>query len=193
MAQKKFPQIQENYPFYNKLLSERKLIFSTVIEVNKEGNNANTLESIEEVKHPLVNEDKMILLVNVKVNNYDFFQFKLRYKSFVPAPFFRFDSDGYTHRNKIEGIPFKEQSITAPHFHKFNKNGVEIAYKTNKLLDPKESKALKDINLCIIHFFHESNTRLKDDKFPEIKIMPDPDTFEFKVTKEDPNQNINFL
>jgi hypothetical protein len=38
---------------------------------------------------------------------------------------------------------------------------------------------------------HKSNTRLKDDDFPEIKIMSD--TLGFKMTKEDPNQNITFL
>lgn len=191
MGQKKFPQIKENYSFYNNLLSERKSIFTEVIEINKIGNNHNTLESVEEVTHPNATEDKMVLLVDVKVNNHDFFQFKLRYKSFLPAPFFRFDSDGETHRNKVDGVELKEQAVTTPHFHKFNENGIEIAYKTDKLLDPKESKALEDINLCIIHFFHESNTRLKDDDFPEIKIQSN--TLGFKMTKEDPNQNIDFL
>jgi hypothetical protein len=191
MSQKKFPQIKENYSFYNNLLSERKSIFTEVIEINKTGNNKNTLESIEEVTHSVASNEKMVLLVDVKVNNHDFFQFKLRYKSFVPAPFFRFDSDGETHRNKVDGLRLEDSQITTPHFHKFNENGIEIAYKTDKLLDPKESKALEDINLCIIHFFHESNTRLKDDDFPEIKIMTD--TLGFKMTKEDPNQNIDFL
>lgn len=191
MGQNKFPQIKENYSFYNNLLSERKSIFTEVIEINKFGNNNNTLESIEEVTHTVVTNDKMVLLVDVKVNNHAYFQFKLRYKSFVPAPFFRFDSDGETHRNKVDGVELKDQAITTPHFHKFNENGIEIAYKTDKLLDPKESKALEDINLCIIHFFHESNTRLKDDDFPEIKIMTN--TLGFKMTKDDPNQNINFL
>ena len=87
MGQRKFPQIKENYSFYNNLLSERKSIFTEVIEINKTGNNHNTLESVEEVTHPNATEDKMVLLVDVKVNNHDFFQFKLRYKSFVPAPF----------------------------------------------------------------------------------------------------------
>jgi len=191
MGQKKFPQIEENYSFYNNLVSERKTIFAEVIEINKRSNNHNTFESIEEVIHPTAKNDKMVLLVDVKVNNHDFFQFKLRYKSFLPPPFFRFDSDGETHRNKVEGIRFEESQITTPHFHKFNENGIEIAYKTDKLLDPKESKALEDINLCIIHFFHESNTRLKDDDFPAIKIMTD--TLGFKMTKEDPNRNIYFL
>lgn len=191
MGQKKFPQIKENYSFYNNLLSERKSIFTEVIEINSRANNHSFVESVDKVDHPEVTDDSMVLCVEVKINNHAYFQFKLRYKSFVPAPFFRFDSDGETHRNKVDGIELKDQAITTPHFHKFNENGIEIAYKTDKLLDPKESKALEDINLCIIHFFHESNTRLKEDDFPEIKIQSD--TLGFKMTKEDPNQNIDFL
>lgn len=190
MAQKKFPQLIENYDFYNKLLSERKSIFTEIIEINKCGNNENTLESIEKVTHPIAIEDKMVLLVNVKIDNHDFFQFKLKYKSFLPAPFFRYDSDGETHRNKVDGIGLKDQAIPTPHFHKFNEKGIEIAYKTDKLLNPKESKALEDINLCIAHFFYESNTRLRDDEFPEIKIMAD--TLGLKMTKQDPHQNMTF-
>jgi len=86
MAQKKFPQLIENYAFYNKLLAERKSIFTEVIEINKRGNNANMLESKEKVIHPMATDGNMILIVDVKINNHDFFQFKLKYKSFVPAP-----------------------------------------------------------------------------------------------------------
>lgn len=183
--------VKNNYSFYNKLLQERKSVFSEVIEINSKANNHNFIESVEQVVYPNIEDDKMKLLVKVKINNHDFFEIKLKYKEFMPAPFFRFDSDGTTHHNRIDGIPLNEQAITTPHFHKFNENGIEIAYKTDKLLDPKESKALEDIKLCIIHFFHESNTRLKDDDFPEIKIQSN--TLGFKMTKEDPNQNIDFL
>ena len=75
-------------------------------------------------------------------------------------------------------------------FHKFNENGIEIAYKTDKLLDEKESKALEDINLCIIHFFHESNTRLKEADFPEVKILSNSLGLSFK--SDDPNENIDY-
>lgn len=184
-------EVKNNYSFYNNLLLERKSIFSEVIEINSRANNHNFVETIEQVIYPELEDDKMKLLVKVKINNHNFFEIKLKYKEFTPAPFFRFDSDGTTHHNRIDGIPLDKQAITTPHFHKFNENGVEIAYKTDKLLDPKESKALEDINLCIIHFFHESNTRLNEDDFPEIKIMSD--TLGFKMTKEDPNQNIDFL
>lgn len=189
--QKIFPQIKENYAFYNNLLSERKSIFTEVIEINNRANNHSFVESVDKINHPEVNDDNMVLCVKVKINNHAYFQFKLRYKSFLPAPFFRFDSDGETHRNKIDGISLEESQITTPHFHKFNENGIETAYKTDKLLDPKECKALEDINFCIVHFFYESNTRLKDDDFPIIKI--ESNTLGFKMNKDDPNQNITFL
>ena len=189
MTSKRIKEIRENYEFYNKLLAERKSVFSEVIDINSTGNNANTLEKIEPVKHPSITDD-MVLIFDVKVNNHNFFQFKLRYKSFVDQPFFRFDSDGDTHRNKVDGTPLGVQSVTTPHFHKFNSEGLEIAYKTDKLLNDNESKALEDINLCIVHFFHESNIRLNKDEFPEIKIMSN--TLGFSFVKDDPNQNITF-
>lgn len=182
-------KIQDDYSFYNNLLVERKSIFSEVLELNKTSNNANIIEETIPVMHRDIIDD-MILIVNVKINNHNFFQFKLRYKSFFPKPYFRFDSDGETHWNRIDGIPLEQQCITTPHFHKYNEKGIEIAYKTDKLTDEKEKKALEDINLCIIHFFHEANIRLNDDDFPEIKIMSN--TLGFSYINNDPNKNIKF-
>lgn len=188
MGKNRYPQVRENYDLYQKILQERKSIFTEVIEVNNIGNNANTLSKTENVK--CLDCDEMILIVDVKQENYNFFQFKLRYKSFFPAPFFRFDSDGDSHRNKIDGIRLEEQIVTTPHFHKFNKDGIEIAYKTSKLLDHKEAKALEDINICIKHFFHESNLRLDKDGFSDIKVRSN--CLDFKFTESDPNHNVLF-
>jgi hypothetical protein len=189
MGTTKSLKVKEDYSLYNRLLEERKSVFTEVIEVNKVGNNANTLSKIEDVEQQVITE-QVILIVDVKLNNHNFFQFKLRCKDYIPNPFFRFDSDGETHRNRVQGIPFEEQAITPPHFHKFNEDGIEIAYKTDKLLDERESKALEDINLCIIHFFHESNTRLKEEDFPEVKILSNSLGLSFK--SNDPNENIDF-
>lgn len=189
MGSKKVKAIAENYTFYEKLITERKSIFTDIIEINSVGNNANTLEKIETIAHPSIGDD-LTLTVNVKLKNHDFFQFKLRYEKFCPQHFFRFDSDGETHRNKIDGIPLDQQSVPTPHFHKYHKSGIEIAYQTDKLIDKKEKKALEDINLCIKHFFHESNTRLKDDDFSEIKILTN--TLGLSLRSEDPNENITF-
>ncbi len=189
MSNKRNIHIKDNYDFYNQLLSKRKSIFSEVIEIKKFGNNHNTLEEPVSVKHPDI-ENEMLLLVDVKVNNYNFFQFKLRYKEFFDNPIFRFDSDGDTHWNRIDGIPLEKQQVITPHFHKFNENGIEIAYKTDQLQDEKKSKALEDIEVCIAHFFHECNIRLKEDGFPTIKILSNQLGFSYE--KENPNQNIQF-
>ncbi len=191
MGVKIFQQVKDNYAFYNKLLSERKSIFSEVIEINEIGNNQNRVIATEAVHHPATDQNDMVLMVDVQINNHQYFQFKLRYKNYLPGPFFRYDSDGETHRNKIDGIPLKQQLVTTPHFHKYNPDGIEIAYKSDKLLDEEQAKALEDINLCVAHFFHESNTRLKEDDFPELRIMTG--TLGFKMSNNDPNQNINFL
>jgi len=189
MTSKKHSVIRDNFDFYNKLLEERKSVFSEVIGICKTGNNANTLEKIEPVKHPSIS-DEMILIVDVKINNHNFFQFKLRYQTFFDEPFFRFDSDGVTHHNKIDGIPLHLQAVKPPHFHRFNADGLEIAYQTEKLLNETEKKALEDINLCIAYFFQESNTRLNQNEFPVIKILPG--TLGFSFITEDPNQNVTF-
>ncbi len=190
MASKRNHKVRDNYALYNSLLAERKSIFSEVIEIKNVGNHPRTLEAPIEVTHPDI-PDKMVLLVDVKVNNYSFFQFKLRYKEFLQNPIFRFDSDGDTHWNRIEGIPLNEQQIPTPHFHKFNQDGFEIAYKTDQLLDTTKSKALEDIEVCIAHFFHECNIRLMEDSFPTIKILSNQ--LGFSYIKVDPNENIQFV
>lgn len=64
MAQKKFPQVKNNYEYYNKLLSDLKSIFSEVLEINSFGNNANTLSHQEIVSYPDCKD--MFLIVDVK-------------------------------------------------------------------------------------------------------------------------------
>ena len=45
----------------------------------------------------------------------------------------RFDEGIATHYNNIPGIELTEQSVTAPHFHKYNEHGYFIAYKNEDL------------------------------------------------------------
>lgn len=181
--------IKDNYSFYTNLLEERKSIFSEVIEVQTFLTNKLFEENIP-VKHPEVVDD-MILIVDVSVNNYKYFKFKLRYKEYVDVPLFRFDSDGVTHRNNIDGIPLIEQQVKTPHFHKFNEAGIEIAYQTIQLKNEATKKALQDIESCIAHFFHECNIRVNTVDFPIIKI--NPNQLDFTYEKNDPNENVKFL
>lgn len=189
MGKEIIESIRDNYSMYNKLLKERKSIFDAVIDISKPNNNANTLETIKAVKHPTL-ENSIVFIVNVKVNNHNFFQFKLRCKDLSGKPFFRFDSDGETHRNYDDDIPIDEQQVTPPHFHFYNEKGINIAYKTSQLQNEAELKALEDINLCVKHFCHEANLFLDDDNFPEITIMPS--NLPFKFSQIDPTENVIF-
>jgi hypothetical protein len=190
MSKEIIPEIKQNYNFYESLLRERKSIFQSVISISRVGNNRNILESNCDINHTLLTND-IVLRVNVKVNNHNFFQFKLRCSDLCAAPFFRYDSDGEAHRNYDENIPLAEQQVSTPHFHFYNENGVNIAYKTQQLIDENQRKALEDINLCIKHFCHESNIRLNADDFPDVEILPD--LLPLRVSNDDPTSNVNFL
>ena len=182
-------KIKDDYSYYRKLLEERKSIFSEVIEVQTFLTKKLFEENIP-VKHPEVVDD-MILIVDVSVNNYKYFKFKLRYKEYDDKPLFRFDSDGVTHWNNIDGIPLTEQQVKTPHFHKFNESGVEVAYQTIQLKNEETKKALQDIESCIAHFFHECNIRVNTVDFPTIKV--NPNQLDFTYEKNDPNENVKFL
>jgi hypothetical protein len=189
MADITYPEIAAQYDFYVKLLAERKSVFEDVIEVSGvDGNNKNFLAKDSIVKHISIN-DELVLIVNVRIANYQYFQFKLRCKKLSGVPFFRYDSDGETHRNYDDNIPLAEQQITTPHFHYFTKEGKCFAYKTDKLLEPREQKALEDIGICIAHFCDESNIRLGDNDYPEISITYG---LGLQLIENDPLKNIQF-
>lgn len=184
-------KFKEDYSTYKLLLEDTKSIFDNVIEINATGNNANTLEKIESIEHKSLNKD-IDLIVNVKVNNNKFFQFKLRCKEYCNIPFFRFDSDGDTHRNYFENTTkLDAQQVKTPHFHIYNQDGLNIAYKTPQLENEKDRKALEDINLCIYHFFREANIILPNNHLPIVQIKGG--SLDLDFSNDDPNANMTFL
>jgi hypothetical protein len=189
MADIIYPEIKDKYNYYTKLLKDRKSVFDSVIEIRSFGNNNKILEKETGVKHESI-QDEIILIVNVRISNQGFFQFKLRCKSLAAVPFFRYDSDGDTHRNYGENIPLSQQQITTPHFHRFTEDGRNFAYKTDRLLDEKECKSLEDINACIAHFFDESNTRLGENNYPSCTV--NPQELQLDISMNDPLDNIVF-
>jgi hypothetical protein len=191
MAKEIVKIFRDDYFTYKRLLEENKSIFENVIQINEVGNNANTLETIENIKHLNLNKN-IDLIVNVKVNNNKFFQFKLRCKEYCNIPFFRFDSDGDTHRNYLENTTkLDAQKVEVPHFHKYNEDGLNIAYRTPQIENDEQRKALEDINLCIYHFFKESNIILPSEDLPQVKIKGAYLDLDF--SNDDPNANITFL
>lgn len=61
------------------------------------------------------------------------YSFQIRSDRFKEQVVLRFDEGFSTHKNNIPGIPLQEQSVTTPHFHRFNEDGYFIAYKNEQL------------------------------------------------------------
>jgi len=171
------------------MAQNRQSIFVEVIDICEVGNHSKILEKKTDLKHHELSEN-IELIVNVKINNHRFFYFKLRCKDLIDTPFFRYDSDGVSHRNYDDAIPLIVQQITTPHFHHFNSKGISIAYKTDKMLNENELKALEDINLCIAYFCQEGNIIPDKEDYPTITINSKELPLDFSII--DPLSNINF-
>lgn len=190
MGKEIIPEIRDDYATYTVLVKDTKIAVDKIISITKSNNNANYIENNTDVKHISLPKE-IVLIVTVKINNHKYFQFKLRCEELYKKPFFRFDSDGPTHRNYDDNIRLEEQQVTTPHFNWYDANGLNIAYKTDKLLDEKERLALEDIDLCLAHYCHEANIRCIDDTFPEVLL----ETGELPLDMppiDDPNANIQF-
>jgi len=184
--------IRDNYLLYTDLRQNRKSGADKNIDLSTpKPNNKNFLTNKKTLLKHITRPEEIVFISEVKVRDYKFFHFKVRCGSLFEIPFFRYDSDGPTHRNYDESIPFADQQVTTPHFHEFNSDGISIAYKTAKLLNDKERKALEDINLCAAHFYHEGNIRVGTDDFPTITILSN--TLQLPHKEDDPNAGVNFL
>lgn len=74
----------------------------------------------------------------------------------IDKPILRFDADGATHyNNEDQTLTLLEREIKTPHFHKFDKNGKEFAYRT-PAIDENEYEIQKDIEVGM-HYFCEEN------------------------------------
>lgn len=185
-------EIKDNYQFYLKLRKERKFLEKGDIAVANTSNNVHYLIEQCNAEHELL-PNKIFFIVKVHAKDKRKFEFKLMCKDLYKEPYFRFESYGITHRNNIESIYLPDQQIIPPHFHQFDENGYNIAYKTKELEDEGTAKALEDISLCIAHYCHEGNIRIKLDDFPTIEVEDGKDLFAGVYQGEDdPNHNINF-
>lgn len=183
------PDIRKNYARYKEILEGRKTTQITPITLTKTKKGHNTLLGKDSVTYA-GQKDSAQLAVEVSSINHKTFKFRLSAKELSDEPIFRFDSSGPPHCNSHLSIRLPERKVDTPHFHRYSNTGHSEAYKTEQLKDEKTAKALEDVNLCMAHFCHESNTRLENEEFPEVKI--DSNGVLFHVTDEDPLNNISF-
>ncbi len=190
--EKPVKEIKEDYSKYEQLLGEIKSSSTQVVvldEVKK--NHENTRCKKVYVAHETLNE-KLELIVESKIVNKKDFKFKLRAPDYTSIPFFRFDSDGVAHYNRVPNLELPKQKVNTPHFHKYDSEGRNIAYKTISLENDSECNALlSDINLCMSHYCDESNTYYETDGYIEI-IQTPPSELDFESNKDNPTEGVEY-
>lgn len=185
-------EIKDDYSKYEELLAGVKNTSTPTIMLDKlKENNKHTRAKSVEVTHKSISED-IELIVESKIANKKDFKFKLRAPGYILKPFFRFDSDGVSHYNRTKNIALPLQKVDTPHFHKYDKDGLNFAYKTTSLKNETECEALiNDINLCMAHYSDESQTYYNDCDYIEIVQTP-PTELDFKSIKDNPTEGVNY-
>ncbi len=190
--EKPVKEIKEDYPKYEELLSKTKnTSIPTIILDEVKGNHKNTRVKKVDVVHTSI-ADKLELIVESKIENKKDFKFKLRAPEFTVIPFFRFDSDGVSHYNRIPNVELPQQKVDTPHFHRYDSDGRNIAYKTESLEKEAERDALlNDISLCMAHYCDESQTFYNNDKYVEIIQTPSTE-LDFDSNNDNPTQGMEY-
>lgn len=176
--------IKNHFDIFTELINKEKIVLKNIIQLEQKKNNARWKTGQSEVQHKTINESIILIVEKSKTDSK--YGIKLLCPSFTNEPFFRFDSDGPTHRNTAPNIPLEDQAVTTPHFNSFIEDGHSIAYKNEALKNEKNSKIItEDINFGIALLCIETNSKLSNGEFPTIADK-EPE-LEFNQV-----QNINF-
>jgi hypothetical protein len=159
---------------------------SPIIVKDKKQNHRGSLYKKQPVIHESLTDNISVIIEIREFCNR--FSICLDSDRFPDCILFRYDSAGTTHRNNFPDIPLNEQSVTTPHFHKFNERGYYVAYKTQKLQSEAEARALCDIQFGFPYFCQESNIR-HGGELPELEIISGEMFFE---SSDDPLESITF-
>lgn len=169
-------RVKNNFRYYQSIKQHEKTLKTSIVFVSK-SKNIGTDTGFVDICSDVSKE--LSLAVSVKQKALRTFSFKIIDNSLMSRPCYRFDSDGPPHYNIIEGVPLKKRRVDTPHFHEFNQEGIEFAYKTN-VLERQEDYILSDRSFALAHFAHEENIRC--DKPPEIckdgELFPPDDIIE---------------
>ncbi len=178
-------EVRDGFEFFQELMSEPKEIEHSTIILEPKQNNVHWLVGNSKVRHSNV-EDELTLTVE-KSKREKKYGIKLKCKALTSEPIVRFDSDGPAHRNSNPELHLLDQVVTTPHFNTFDSGGRRIAYKTENLVNEKESEIIaNDINFGLSHFCSETKCQLTDGNFPNIEDrileieFQNQDNFEFK-------------
>ncbi|GEM_PF-2673952 len=184
----KSKKIEAHFSTYTTFLSDKKTIEQEEITLRlntkqrrKEGESAIIYAVIQGKKR-----FEAIASSHVK-NKYQFYVFA---DWFDAGPCFRFDSQGQAHCNPEDGRGLKARKIETPHFHKFNKDGVEIAFHSAELQRPSAAEAIvNDIKSGIKHFCQEGCLTCGQNAYP--RLISEQELMD--LSSDDPLNDVSFL
>ena len=105
-------------------------------------------------------------------------------KEFMEAACYRFDSFGDQHVN-YRNDPLRKRVVTTPHFNEFDCDGIEIAYKSPELEDPKYDVADR---IAVLKLFAQIHNIEMDDNI----VFHSESLFEPQGGIADPLKGVNF-
>lgn len=176
---------------YNSFLNDDKQVSSRIKVSEPKGNHGTSLYSC----HPLVSRipfGNATMTCEIRNGDHCDCSFQILSDALSNRVLFRYDTGGGTHRNDAPHIPLEMQSITTPHFHKYDSKGYFLAYKTDLLNDPKQAAYLFDIDFAFPYFCQEGNIYANDKHdLPEITVGKDG-FLPFEESDIDPLEGVKF-
>lgn len=151
--------VANDYDRYRQIQSDQKQIAKPTFELhttkthlkNQSGDVPVSFKEMDEKAH---------LNVDLNVERTKSFKFRLVCESFMETPCYRFDSDGKTHENPPAPTrTLKDRIVPTPHFHCFDDQGRNLAYRT-EALKANEEAFLSDSCEALKLFCEEENIRL---------------------------------
>lgn len=176
---------------YSNFLYADKRVCSPVRVSEPKGNHGTSLYSSQPL-YSTVDFGNTIMACEVRNGDHRDCSFQILSDAFKKRVVLRYDTGGGTHRNDAPYIPLEEQSITTPHFHKYDSNGCFLAYKTDLLNDEKQVEYLLDLEFGFPYFCQEGKISANDKHdLPEIQVIKEG-FLPFKEDEVDPLDGIKF-
>lgn len=185
--------IKNNFGKFEDLLNGKKLseLSHVVMDTDKKSNAKFRLSNVS-VEHESYQDEEVVLMIETKKVDRRSFKFQLRAPDFSQTPFFRFDSDGPSHRNHVMSTPLGGQKIDTPHFNSFDDAGRSIAYRTEALeIEERRNAILDDINMGMAHFCDESKTFFPEEQYITVQQVPGGE-MDFGDTNDNPTAGVTY-
>ncbi|WP_133299918.1 hypothetical protein [Larkinella punicea] len=104
-----------------------------------------------------------------KISEYSDYGFQIFSESFQ-RPIFRFDADGVVHENRNETLPILQRRVFTPHFHQYDEEGVEFAFRTLEI-DENVARIQSDLDFGFACFCREAKILMDSGGRPALSFQ----------------------